>query len=136
MGGGQNVVRRAVMVGVATLIVALVWRIMFLRWVPYTPMRYDIAEPFLHPWTGLTWTTQVVLWLAMLSRAWPWIPLVAIGLSAVAIQTWIGLESAWIGISDGLVSPLGALMGALSIAQIGLTVVWILLIARSKRMQP
>jgi hypothetical protein len=57
-------------------------------------------------------------------------------LAAVAIQTWIGLESAWIGISDGLVSPLGALMGALSIAQIGLTVVWILLIARSKRMQP
>ncbi len=124
------------MVGVAALIVALVWRVAFLVWVPNTTNRYDIAEPFLHPWTGLTWTTQVVLWLAMLSRAWPWIPLVAIGLLAAAIQTWIGVESAWIGIIDGRISPWGALMGGLSMAQIGLTVAWILLIARSKKMQP
>jgi hypothetical protein len=91
---GQHVVQRAVMVGVATLIVALAWRVTFLVWVPNTTNRYDIAEPFLHPWTGLTWTTQVVLWLGTLSRAWPWIPLVAIGLLAAAIQSWIGLESA------------------------------------------
>lgn len=136
MGTAQNDVRRAVAVGVATLIVALVWRVTFLSWVPNTTYRYDIAEPFLHPWTGLTWTTQVVLWLAMLIRPWPWIPLVAIGLSAVAIQVWIGIGSAWIGVQDGHVSPLGALMGALSIVQIGLTVAWILLIVRSKKMQP
>jgi len=119
--------------GVATLIVAFVWRAVFQEWATgASPFRYDIFEPFLHPWEGLTWITQGVLWPAFLFRRWPWIPLVAVAVGAVAIQAWMGAGSAWVGVSDGQVSPLGALMGALSIAQLGLTVVWIVLLARSK----
>ena len=120
--------------GVATLIVAFVWRAVFHEWATGDgPPRYDIFEPFLHPWEGLTWITQGVLWPAFLFRRWPWIPLVAVAVGAVAIQAWMGAGSAWVGVSDGQVSPLGALMGALSIAQLGLTFAWIVLLARSKR---
>lgn len=120
--------------GVATFIVAVVWRVIFQDWASGTsPMRYDMFEPFLHPWEGLTWITYGVLWPAFLFRRWPWIPLVAVGAAAVAIQAWMGIGSAWIGVQDGQVSAQGALMGGLSIAQLGLTLAWILLIALSKR---
>ncbi|HEY4767867.1 MAG TPA: hypothetical protein VII26_02930 [Candidatus Limnocylindria bacterium] len=120
--------------GVATLIVALVWRAVIQEWAMGDgPSRYDMFEPFLRPWEGLTWITQGVLWPAFLFRRWPWIPLVAVAVGAVAIQAWMGAGSAWVGVSDGEVSPLGAVMGALSIAQLGLTVVWMVLLARSKR---
>ena len=59
----------------------------------------------------------------------------AVGVGAVAIQGWIGAVSAWIGVRDGDVSAQGALMAGLSIAQLGLTVTWMLLIALSKRMR-
>ena len=125
----------AVGLGAATLVVALVWHMTFQRWATGTgPPRYDMFEPFLHPWDGLTWISQLVLWLAVFNRTWSWIPLVAIGVAAAAIQAWMGVGSAWIGVQDGHVSSLGALMGALSIAQLGLTLTWIVLIARSKRM--
>ena len=126
----------AVGLGAATLVVALVWHMTFQRWAIGTgPPRYDMFEPFLHPWDGLTWITQLVLWIAVFTRPWPWFPLVAIGVSAAAIQAWMGVGSAWIGVQDGQVSSLGALVGALSIAQLGLTLAWILLIVVSKRMR-
>jgi len=128
--------RGAVTVGVATLIVALAWGIAFSEWVPNTTNRYDMAEPFVHPWKALTWITQVILWLATLAAGRVWLFLVPIGMAAVAWQTVASVDSVRIGISDGVVTPLGALIGVLSISQIGLTLSWIVLIAVSKRMQP
>jgi hypothetical protein len=91
-------------------------------------------EPFLDPWIGLTWVTQLALWIASATRRWPWLVVTGIGLSCLAIQIWMGIGSAWIGIQDGQVGALGALAGGLSIAQVGLSLVWVALIARSKRM--
>jgi hypothetical protein len=125
----------AVGAGVATFIVAVVWRVVFQVWATGTsPMRYDLFEAFLGPWEGLTWITQGVLWPAFLFRRWAWLPLVAVAAAAVAIQGWMGIGSAWTGIQDGTVSAQGALMGALSIAQLGLTSAWMSMLALSKRM--
>jgi hypothetical protein len=127
----------AVGAGVATFIVALAWRVTFQDWATgASPIRYDMFEPFLHPWEGLTWITQGALWPAFLFRRWLWIPLVTVGVAAMTIQSWIGIGSAWIGAQDGQISAQGALMGGLSIAQLGLTVAWMSLLAHSKRMQP
>lgn len=137
IGGDARLEMWAVGAGVTTFIVALVWRVTFQDWATgASPIRYDMFEPFLHPWEGLSWITQAVLWPAFLVRRWPWIPLVAVGVAAVAIQVWMGAGSAWIGVRDGDVSAQGALIGGLSIAQLGLTVAWMSLLALSKRMRP
>jgi hypothetical protein len=137
IGGYQHLEKWAAAAGVATFVVALAWRATFQDWATgESPMRYDSFEPFLHPWEGLTWVTQAVLWPAFFFRRWPWIPLVAVALLAAAIQSWMGVASASIGIRDGHLSAQGALIGMISIAQIGLTAAWISLLALSKRMQP
>jgi hypothetical protein len=114
--------------------VALACGIALQAWAQGPPPRHDYFEPFLEPWAGLTWITQLALWIASAVRRWPWLALTAIGLSFVAIQVWMGIGSAWIGVQDGRVGGLGALAGTLSVTQICLTLVWIALIARSKRM--
>jgi hypothetical protein len=91
-------------------------------------------EPFLDPWVRLTWLMLLVLWIAAATQGWLWLPLAALGLSGLAIQVWMAIRSAWIGVQDGQIGGLGAIAGALSFTQIGLTIVWIALIARSKRM--
>ncbi len=122
--------------GVATFLAAVVWRVVFQEWaIGGSPFRYDMFEPFLHPWEGLTWITFGVLWPAFLFRRLFWIPLVAVAAGALAIQVWMGIGSAWIGVADGHISPLGALVGVLSVAQLSLTGAWILLIVVSKRMR-
>jgi hypothetical protein len=127
----------AVGAGLATFIVAVVWRVTFQDWAAgESPMRYDMFEGFLHPWEGLTWITQGVLWPAFLFRRRLWIPLVAVAVAAVALQAWIGIVAAWIGVQDGQVSIQGALMGVLSVGQLGVASTWMLLLVLSKRMQP
>lgn len=125
---------RVVAVGAATAVVALACGIALQAWAQGPHPRHDLFEPFLDPWVGLTWLTQLALWTASAVRRWPWLVLTAFGLCCVAIQVWMGVGSAWIGLQDGQVGGRGALAGALSITQICLTVLWIALIARSPRM--
>jgi hypothetical protein len=124
---------RVVGVGAATAVVALACGMALQAWAQGPPPRHDMFEPFLDPWVGLTWITQLVLWMAVATRRWPWLVLTAIGLCFLAIQVWMGIGSAWIGVHDGRVGSQGALVGALAGTQLCLTLVWIALIARSKR---
>jgi hypothetical protein len=103
-------------------------------WAQGPPPRHDYFEPFIEPWAGLTWITQLTLWPASVVRRWPWLVLTAIGLCCVGLQVWMAIRSAWIGVQDGQVGGLGVLSGSLSLAQICLTLLWIALIARSTRM--
>lgn len=125
---------RVAAVGAATAVVALACGIALQAWAQGPPPRHDYFEPFIEPWAGLTWLTQLALWPASALRRWLWLVLTAIGFCCVAIQIWMGIGSAWIGIQDGQVGGLGALVGAISMTQICLTLVWIALIARSNRM--
>lgn len=84
-------------------------------------------------WNTSTWAAQLFLWLATIVNDRGWRLLAALGSVAVAVQAFIGLESAWIGLRDGRISQMGAVVGVLSAGQIGLTVLWILLIWRLKR---
>ncbi len=120
--------------GVATTVVATVCGMALQAWAQGPPPRHDYFEPFLDPWKGLTWITLPALWIASIARRWPWLPLTAIGLCFVVIQVWMVIGAAWNGLKDGQVGGLGALAGALSVTQIGLTLAWIVLIRRSKRM--
>jgi hypothetical protein len=124
----------AIAAGIATTVVAVAWQVAFQAWVPNTSHRYDLAEPFVEPWTGLTWIGVVGLWLATLAVGRVRLPLVAIGIAAVLLQALTAVQSVSVGIGDGLLTPQGTLMAALSIAQIGLTLAWMILIARWKRM--
>jgi hypothetical protein len=124
----------AIAAGAATTVVAVAWQVAFQAWVPNTSHRYDLAEPFVEPWTGLTWIGIVALWLATLAVGRVRLPLVAIGIVAVLLQALTSVQSVWVGIGDGLLTPPGTLMTALSVVQIGLTLAWMILIARWKRM--
>jgi hypothetical protein len=103
-------------------------------WAQGPPPRHDYFEPFLDPWSGLTWMTVLALWIASATQGWAWRLAVGIGACLLAIQAWMLIPAAWIGAQDGQVGGPGGLAGALSSAQVGLAAVWIVLIVRSKRM--
>lgn len=125
---------RVLAVGLATSVLAIACGTALQAWAQGPPPRHDYFEPFIEPWAGLTWIAVLALWIASVTRRWPWLPLTVIGLCCFAIQVWMAVGAAWLGLRDGHVGGLGALAGTLSVTQIGLTLVWIALIARSKRM--
>jgi hypothetical protein len=124
---------RPILVGVLTLMVAVAWHAAFQAWVPNTTPRYDLAESFLQAWSGLTWITLFALGLATLANARASRLLVTVAVAAMTFQGLAAINSVYVGLSDGVITQQGGLMAVLSIAQIGLTWVWIVLIARSKR---
>jgi len=124
---------RPILVGALTLVVAVAWHAAFQAWVPNTTRRYDLAESFVQAWSGLTWITLFALGLATLASARPSRLLVTVAVAAMTFQGLAAINSVYVGLSDGVITQQGGLMAALSIAQIGLTWVWIVLIARSKR---
>jgi len=124
---------RPILVGALTLVVAVAWHAAFQAWVPNTTQRYDLAESFVQAWSGLTWITLFALGLATLASARASRLLVTVAVAAMTFQGLAAINSVYVGLSDGVITQQGGLMAALSIAQIGLTWVWIVLIARSKR---
>lgn len=127
--------RRAIAVGTLTLLVAVAWQAAFQAWVPNTTQRYDLAESFVQAWSGLTWTTLFTLGLATLASDRASRLLVTVAVAAMTFQGLAAVNSVYVGLSDGVITPQGGLVAALSIAQIGLTWVWIVLIAQSKRIR-
>jgi hypothetical protein len=77
--------------------------------------------------------TVLALWIASAVRFWGWRLMVVIGACFLAIQTWMLVPAARIGLEDGQVGTSGGLAGALSVTQVGLALIWIVLIARSRR---
>jgi hypothetical protein len=127
--------RRAIAVGALTLLVAVAWHAAFQAWVPNTTQRYDLAESFVQAWSGLTWTTLFTLALATLASDRASRLLVTFAVAAMTFQGLAAVKSVYVGLSVGVITPQGGLVAALSIAQIGLTWVWIVLIAQSKRIR-
>ena len=123
--------RRAIAVGVLTLLVAVAWHLAFQAWVPSTTHRYDLAESFVQGWSGLTWLTLFALSIATLASDRASRLLITVAVAAMTIQGLTAMNSVYVGLSDGVITPQGGLVAALSIAQIGLTWVWIVLIAQS-----
>ena len=126
--------RRAIAVGALTLLVAVAWHLAFQAWVPNTTHRYDLAESFVQAWSGLTWLTLFALGLATLASDRASRLLVTVAVAAMTFQGLAAINSVYVGLSDGVITPQGGLVATLSVAQIGLTWVWIVVIARSKRM--
>jgi hypothetical protein len=124
---------RPILVGALTLVAAVAWHVAFQAWIPNTTHRYDLAESFVQAWSGLTWITLFALGLATLANARASRLLVTVAVAAMTFQGLAALKTVQVGLSDGVITPQGGLVAALSIAQIGLTWVWIVLIAQSKR---
>jgi len=124
---------RPILVGALTLVVAVAWHAAFQAWVPNTTQRYDLAESFVQAWSGLTWITLLALGLATLASARASRLLVTVAVAAMTFQGLAALNTVQVGLSDGVITGQGGLVAALSIVQIGLTWVWIVLIAQSKR---
>ena len=124
---------RPILVGTLTLVAAVAWHAAFHAWVPNTTHRYDLAESFVQAWSGLTWITLFALGLATLANDRASRLLVTVAVAAMTFQGLAALNTVQVGLSDGVITGQGGLVAALSIAQIGLTWVWIVLIARSKR---
>jgi len=122
---------RAIAVGALTLLVAVAWHLAFQAWVPNTTHRYDLAESFIQAWSGLTWLTLFALGLATLASDRASRLLVTVAVAAMTFQGLAAVNSVYVGLSDGVITPQGGLVAGLSVAQIGLTWVWIVLIARS-----
>ena len=122
---------RPILVGALTLVVAVAWHAAFQAWVPNTTQRYDLAESFVQGWSGLTWLTLFALSLATLASDRASRLLITVAVAAMTIQGLTAMNSVYVGLSDGVITPQGGLVAALSIAQIGLTWVWIVLIAQS-----
>ena len=127
--------RQAIAVGALTLLVAVAWQAAFQAWVPNTTHRYDLAESFVQAWSGLTWITLFALGLATLANDRASRLLVTVAVAAMTFQGLAALNTVQVGLSDGVITGQGGLVAALSIAQIGLTWVWIVLIAQSKRIR-
>lgn len=119
---------------VATVLIVVVWRALFVTWAPPTTFQFDMAERVLHPWWGLSWIAIAVLSGAMLNNARVVrIPLTAIGLIAVSLQAVAAFAFAMDRPFDGSMSLLGAMLGALSVGQLAVSLVWIVLIVHWRR---